>query len=206
MKEFELFFKLYKKNLKITNSATYCIKRDEIITIKIFFYAFNSSIILKIFNCDYAKEINRLKEKDKIKVYFNFFFYFKITFQTKKDEILSNVSHDLRTPLNGINFILARIDELTNCKEIKKFTNLAKVNSELLLNLISDLLDYSLIKEGKIKMRLSKVKLKDIIDSVMNLMDITAKKKKISLKENLEKINNYHSLILMTDERRLKQV
>ena len=82
---------------------------------------------------------------------------------------------------------------------------MALANSNLLLNLTHDLLDYAQIQEGRLKINISKMKLKEIIDGVFNLMEITANLKKINLKQDL-KVRNYNSIEIFTDERRLKQV
>ena len=120
-----------------------------------------------------------------------------------KDQILSSVSHDLRTPLNGINFVLEQIEELTSEKEILSKVSWAKANSNLLLSLINDILDYSQIKMNKLKISISSINLKKIIDEIISLMDITASLKKISLKLSFMMNEN---TIIQSDERRIKQV
>ena len=121
-----------------------------------------------------------------------------------KDQILSSVSHDLRTPLNGINFVLEKIQELSrDDKEIIQFTNMARTNSALLLSLINDILDYSQIKANKLKIVVSSFVLKELIDEVIFLMNISASLKNISIKLSylIEE-----TIVINSDERRLKQV
>ena len=54
------------------------------------------------------------------------------------------MTHDLRTPLNGIDFMIenAKNEELS-VEERNKFLDYAKSNSTLLMSLINDILDYS---------------------------------------------------------------
>ena len=120
-----------------------------------------------------------------------------------KDQILSSVSHDLRTPLNGINFVLEQIENLSKNEEILKNVNWAKANSDLLLYLINDILDYSQIKMNKLKIVITSFQLKKAIDEVFILMNITASMKNISLKLSFLMKED---IIIQSDERRIKQV
>ena len=120
-----------------------------------------------------------------------------------KDQILGSVTHDLRTPLNGINFALDKIKNLINDEEIIKFIIWARANSDLLLNLINDILDYSQIKVGKLRITVSNFNLKKIVDEVVTLMRINASMKHLDLKLSflIEE-----SLYVINDERRIRQV
>ena len=67
-----------------------------------------------------------------------------------KQSFLNNMSHEIRTPLNaivGFSSILA--DTLqTDDEEIKEYVNIINVNTELLLNLVNDILELSRIDSG----------------------------------------------------------
>ena len=59
-----------------------------------------------------------------------------------KDRLLATVSHDLRTPLNAINYLINNSIYNENKSQRKKDLDMALVNSDLLMSLINDILDY----------------------------------------------------------------
>jgi signal transduction histidine kinase/PAS domain-containing protein len=83
-----------------------------------------------------------------------------------KSQFLSNISHDMRTPLNGIigfsNLALHTEDRT------KKQDYLQKINhsGELLLDLINDTLDLSKIESGTLVLRPERVNFSDVIEDV----------------------------------------
>lgn len=87
-----------------------------------------------------------------------------------KSTFLSNMSHDIRTPMNAIigftNIGLKQnpTPELKNCLE--KISN----SSEHLLTLINDVLDISRIESGKIKYTPLPIDIREVTDTVLNIM------------------------------------
>lgn len=87
-----------------------------------------------------------------------------------KSTFLSNMSHDIRTPMNAIigftNIGMKQnpTPELMNCLE--KISN----SSEHLLTLINDVLDISRIESGKIKFSPIPTDIRSVIDTVLNIM------------------------------------
>ena len=59
-----------------------------------------------------------------------------------KDRLLATVSHDLRTPLNAITYLINNSKENKNKYERIKELDMALANSDLLMSLINDILDY----------------------------------------------------------------
>ena len=87
-----------------------------------------------------------------------------------KSEFLSNMSHDIRTPMNGIvgmtAIAAANIDDreqVENC--LKKIT----VSSRHLLGLINDVLDMSKIESGKMTLNIDQVSLREVVDSIVSI-------------------------------------
>lgn len=96
-----------------------------------------------------------------------------------KSEFLSNMSHDIRTPMNGIvgmtTIALANIHDegkVQNC--LKKIT----ISSRHLLGLINDVLDMSKIESGKISLSIGMISLREIMESIVNIVQPQVKSKK----------------------------
>ena len=121
----------------------------------------------------------------------------------QKDHILATISHDMRSPLNGIIFyIKAAKESLNEATKLKKL-DYALVNTEILLSLVNDLLDFSRNKNGTLNLNLHKFLLQDVLDYVAQVMRIEAYSRGIDFL-----IENYcpSSFVISSDEVRLKQV
>ncbi len=70
-----------------------------------------------------------------------------------KSEFLSLVSHDIRTPLNGIMGMLELASDQDDINVIRGYLNKAKTSSSYLLGLLNDVLDMSKIESGKIELK-----------------------------------------------------
>lgn len=95
-----------------------------------------------------------------------------------KSEFLSNMSHDIRTPMNAIvgmtSIASANIDnkqQIENC--LKKIT----LSSKHLLGLINDILDMSKIESGKLTLNTDQVSLQEIMNSLVNIIQPQIKAK-----------------------------
>ncbi len=95
-----------------------------------------------------------------------------------KSEFLSNMSHDIRTPMNAITGMTAiatasinKPDVVKDC--LKKIT----VSSRHLLGLINDVLDMSKIESGKMTLNISLVSLRETMDSMVTIISSHAKSK-----------------------------
>ena len=87
-----------------------------------------------------------------------------------KSEFLSNMSHDIRTPMNAIvgmtAIATANIDDrqqVQNC--LRKIT----LSSRHLLGLINDVLDMSKIESGKLTLNMDQVSLREVMDSIVSI-------------------------------------
>ncbi len=103
-----------------------------------------------------------------------------------KDEFLATMSHEIRTPLNGILPILdiLRSTELNETQ--KDYLNTAFQSSKHLLSIIDDILDYSKIEAGKLELEQVGLNLRELLDSVVRLMNSSARKKSLDLRVKLE--------------------
>lgn len=88
-----------------------------------------------------------------------------------KSEFLSNMSHDIRTPMNAVvgmtAIAQANIDDkeqVQNC--LKKIA----LSGKHLLGLINDVLDMSKIESGKLTLSMDQVSLREVIDGLVNMI------------------------------------
>ena len=121
-----------------------------------------------------------------------------------KGEFLSNMSHDIRTPMNAIvgmtAIATAHIDDpqqVRNC--LKKIT----ISSRHLLGLINDVLDMSKIESGKMTLNEEMVSLRELMDSIVGIVQpqVKAKHQKFDIS-----IYNITSENVHCDSVRLNQV
>ncbi len=88
-----------------------------------------------------------------------------------KSEFLSNMSHDIRTPMNAIvgmtAIATANIGDMQQVQHcLKKIT----LSSRHLLGLINDVLDMSKIESGKLTLNMDQVSLREVMDSIVNII------------------------------------
>jgi PAS domain S-box-containing protein len=92
---------------------------------------------------------------------------------TEKDKFFSIISHDLRSPFQGLlgltNAIVEEYENLS-ADELKLFINNIYNSSKNLFNLIENLLQWSRIQRGKLEFILTKVELYEAILYVINLL------------------------------------
>lgn len=96
-----------------------------------------------------------------------------------KSEFLSNMSHDIRTPMNGIvgmtAIAMANIHDSLRVQDcLKKVT----LSSKHLLGLINDVLDMSKIEDGKLTLNMDALSLSETMENIVNIVQpqIQAKK------------------------------
>jgi two-component system, sensor histidine kinase len=120
-----------------------------------------------------------------------------------KSEFLANMSHEIRTPLNGI---LGMIDLtlLTDLNE-KQVENLntAKDCVDSLLNIISDILDFSKMEAGKLKIENITFDIKAFIENIIKTHSIRAEDKGLELNYTFPGVMPQY---LIGDSHRIQQV
>ncbi len=95
-----------------------------------------------------------------------------------KSEFLSNMSHDIRTPMNAIVGMTAIA--LANINDINRVENCLKkiaLSSKHLLGLINDVLDMSKIESGKMTLSVEQVSLRETMESMVSIVQPQVKAK-----------------------------
>ena len=108
-----------------------------------------------------------------------------------KTVFLSNMSHDIRTPMNAIiGYINIAEREAKNEEELRDYLSKIKGSSHHLLALINDVLEMSRIESGKMELELVPVNLKKTISEVETLFDTQMAEKHIEFTVDVEGIKN----------------
>lgn len=96
-----------------------------------------------------------------------------------KSEFLSNMSHDIRTPMNAIVGMTAiAVANIDNKQQVLDCLKKITLSSRHLLGLINDVLDMSKIESGKMTMNMEQVALGEVIEGVATIVQPQIKLKK----------------------------
>ena len=108
--------------------------------------------------------------------------------QIIRSDFIANVSHNLKTPLVSIKGFLETIEDSAKDDPLsqKKFIEIMKLEANKMETLIEDLLTLSRIEQQEHILINNKVNIKKIIEDVIVLISKRIKKKKISLKVDLD--------------------
>ena len=95
-----------------------------------------------------------------------------------KSEFLSNMSHDIRTPMNAIVGMTAiAIANLDKKEQVQDCLRKISLSSKHLLGLINDVLDMSKIESGKLSLNLDLVSLQEVMESIVSIIQPQVKAK-----------------------------
>lgn len=83
-----------------------------------------------------------------------------------KSQFLANMSHDIRTPLNGILGFTDLLLKQKNDQQSQDYLKKIKTSGEVLLNLLNDILDVSKIEAGQLNIFPQTFFIKDFIDNI----------------------------------------
>lgn len=96
-----------------------------------------------------------------------------------KSNFLSNMSHDIRTPMNAIvGFSVLLEKDADNPEKVREYTRKISSSSHHLLSLINDVLDMSKIESGKTSLNVDKFSLPELLDELNVIIMPQAKAKK----------------------------
>ncbi len=121
-----------------------------------------------------------------------------------KSEFLSNMSHDIRTPMNGImGMTLIAMNNLTDAVRVRVCLKRISVSSRHLLGLINDMLDMAKMENGKITLNIEPVSLREVMQNIMTVIQ-----PQIQEKEQFFNIYNQNIRYenVCTDRVRLSQI
>ena len=100
-----------------------------------------------------------------------------------KSNFLSNMSHDIRTPMNAIvGFSVLLEKDADNAEKVREYTRKITASSHHLLSLINDVLDMSKIESGKTSLNVDRFNLPELLEELSIILMPQAKAKNQKLK------------------------
>lgn len=123
--------------------------------------------------------------------------------QKAKEQFLANISHEIRTPINGIAGMASLLSQNPSPEERETYLNAIRHSAENLKVIINDILDLAAIESGKLRFEKIGFNMMDLLPSLVSTFTYQAKEKKIDLSYEIdEKLNK----ILLGDPVRLNQI
>ena len=121
-----------------------------------------------------------------------------------KSTFLSNMSHDIRTPMNAIiGFTTLAVSNIDDKKKVRDYLGKILSSSNHLLSLINDILDMSRIESGKIHLEETEVSLSDVLHDLKTIISGQIHAKQLELYMDAMDVTNED---VYCDKTRLNQV
>lgn len=121
-----------------------------------------------------------------------------------KTTFLSNMSHDIRTPMNAIiGFTTIAVSHIDNRDQVRDCLQKVLSSSNHLLSLINDILDMSRIESGKVQIKEQECNISELIHNLMNIIQPQVKAKQLELFIDTFNVNNED---IIADSLKLSQI
>jgi len=120
-----------------------------------------------------------------------------------KTDFLSTMSHDMRTPMNGILGLTYLMDEQNDIDVVKKYTMQLRESAQYLLQLINAVLDVNKIESGKLTLHPEPYDEEKLFDAVIAMVKPLLDDKKIDFHFTKKHIDWQYMIL---DEQRVKQI
>jgi signal transduction histidine kinase len=118
-------------------------------------------------------------------------------------QMLANVSHEFRTPLNAMMMSLVLMKDTIN-KPNEKFLKIASASSNMLASLVEDILDHAKIETGVFEIQDTIFVFDELFSEINDIFELQARIKKIHINFKVDDLfKNKH---VVTDKQRIKQV
>jgi PAS domain S-box-containing protein len=126
-----------------------------------------------------------------------------VRLQKAKEQFLANISHEIRTPINGIAGMAGLLSQDSSAEERATYLSAIKHSAENLKVIINDILDLAVIESGKLRFEKIPFNLHDLLPSLISMFMYQAKEKSVTLDY---KIDPALARVLLGDPVRLNQI
>ena len=121
-----------------------------------------------------------------------------------KSAFLSNMSHDIRTPMNAIvGFTTLAASRIDQPEKVEEYLNKIKSSSTHLLSLINDILDMSHIESGKVSLDEQPYNLIDLLDDLYSIIQAETSARQLYFSINTESVRHAE---VRCDKLRINQI
>ncbi len=100
---------------------------------------------------------------------------------TLKDRFLTNISQEIRTPLNAISGLSSLLNFKIKNDSVSEYVVGIQENSNRLLNLLNNIIDFNRIESNKLNLAIESLHLSEVINNVLQLYKFRINDKKIEL-------------------------
>ena len=121
--------------------------------------------------------------------------------ETLRQELIANISHDLRTPVTSINgYLSGMADGVINLEDYPKYIGVIRQETQRLIRLTDEILQTAKIQSGSIELNLSCFPLRDAVESLVSANSPLAKGKNIHIEIEIDP-----SLVVRADAQKIGQ-
>lgn len=125
------------------------------------------------------------------------------TVSKAKSEFVATISHELRTPLNAVLGMTDLLNLTSLTRKQREYIQTIQSSGDMLISLIDNLLDFSHLEAGDLKLQSCEFDVMDLIERVLKVMGHSAYSKGLELIGN---IGHDLDLRVAADKRRLQQI
>lgn len=103
--------------------------------------------------------------------------------ETSKDELITNVSHDIRTPLTSIIGYLGLIEDgqYQSEEELRKYTGIAYSKAKQMKSLVEDLFEYTKVRQPSVPVNFISFDMVQLLEQLATEFELEASKKNVTI-------------------------
>ncbi|WP_229257970.1 PAS domain-containing hybrid sensor histidine kinase/response regulator [Duganella margarita] len=120
-----------------------------------------------------------------------------------KSEFVANMSHEIRTPMNAVLGVAYLLENTPLTQVQKEYVGVIRSSGQMLLGVLNDVLDFSKIEAGRLELAPQPFLLREVLDSLSNVMSLPANTRGISLAIGAD---DKVPAVLVGDAMRLQQI